>query len=150
MLPDDVSRFPSGQSSLPFRHALDAHPGTGKPRTDAAHLVWPPRHPSAAYGSRHRGRDGQGGQFTLERLRGVHCQRCDNPACVETHMLHEFLTANRTEILDRSRVKLAARGAPTANAFELQNGLPLFFDQLVAILKAKREERGPGNDSVSA
>jgi signal transduction histidine kinase len=65
-------------------------------------------------------------------------------------MLHEFLTANRTEILDRARVKLAARGAPTANAFELQNGLPLFFDQLVAILRTKREERGPGNDSVSA
>jgi signal transduction histidine kinase len=65
-------------------------------------------------------------------------------------MLHEFLTANRTEILDRSRMKLAARGAPTANVSELENGLPLFFDQLVSILRAKKEERGPGNDSVSA
>jgi signal transduction histidine kinase len=65
-------------------------------------------------------------------------------------MLHEFLTSNRTEILDRARLDLAARGAPTANESELENGLPLFFDQLVAILRAKKGERGPGNDSVSA
>jgi signal transduction histidine kinase len=65
-------------------------------------------------------------------------------------MLHEFLTANRTEILDRSRAKLAVRGAPTPTESELENGLPLFFNQLVAILKARKGERGSGNDRVSA
>jgi signal transduction histidine kinase len=65
-------------------------------------------------------------------------------------MLHEFLTANRAEILARSRTKLAGRGSPIPTESELKNGLPLFFDQLVAILRAKKDERGPGNDRVSA
>jgi signal transduction histidine kinase len=52
-------------------------------------------------------------------------------------MLHEFLTANRSEILDRSRTKLTRRDAPTPTASELESGLPLFLDQLVAILRVK-------------
>jgi signal transduction histidine kinase len=65
-------------------------------------------------------------------------------------MLHEFLIANRTEILDRSRAKLVDRHAPTPTEAELENGLPLFLDQLVAILQTKKEDRGPGHLGVSA
>jgi signal transduction histidine kinase len=65
-------------------------------------------------------------------------------------MLHEFLVANRGEILARSRAKLAGRVAPTPTVGELENGLPLFLDQLVAILRAKKGERAAGHDSMSA
>jgi signal transduction histidine kinase len=65
-------------------------------------------------------------------------------------MLHEFLVANRSEILARSRAKLAGRQAPTPTAAELENGLPLFLDQLVAILRTEKGARGAGHDVVSA
>jgi signal transduction histidine kinase len=65
-------------------------------------------------------------------------------------MLDEFLVANRDEILARSRAKLAGRVAPTPTPAELANGLPLFLDQLVAILRTKKGERAAGHDGVSA
>ena len=40
--------------------------------------------------------------------------------------------------------------APTPTAGELENGLPLFLDQLVAILRARKGERAAGQDSMSA
>ena len=67
-----------------------------------------------------------------------------------TAMLDEFLVANRGEILARSRSKLTGRHAPTPTEAELENGLPLFLDQLVAILRAKKGERAAGHRSVSA
>jgi signal transduction histidine kinase len=67
-----------------------------------------------------------------------------------TAMLDEFLVANRGEILARSRAKLTGRHAPTPTASELENGLPLFLDQLVAILRSKKGERAAGHDGVSA
>lgn len=65
-------------------------------------------------------------------------------------MLHEFLVANREEILDRSRAKLTGRRAPTPTKAELADGLPLFMDQLVAILRSEKSERGRGFSDVSA
>jgi len=65
-------------------------------------------------------------------------------------MLHEFLSENRTEILERSRTKLVGRGAPTPTASELENGLPLFLDQLVAVLRAKNAGQSEDHRSVSA
>ena len=65
-------------------------------------------------------------------------------------MLHEFLVANRTEILARSRERLAGREVPTPTEAELENGLPLFLDQLVAILRDEKGERAAGHESVSA
>jgi signal transduction histidine kinase len=64
-------------------------------------------------------------------------------------MLHDFLIANRGEILDRSRTKLATRAAPTPTESELAEGLPLFLDQLVAILRAQKDNRGDGRRQVS-
>jgi signal transduction histidine kinase len=65
-------------------------------------------------------------------------------------VLHEFLTANRSAILERSRAKLTGRDAPTPTASELENGLPLFLDQLGAVLRTKRGARDAEDASVSA
>jgi signal transduction histidine kinase len=65
-------------------------------------------------------------------------------------MLHEFLVANRAEILGRSRKKIVARDVPTPTKSELAHGLPLFLDQIIAILRAEKGARGPAHESVSA
>ncbi len=57
-------------------------------------------------------------------------------------MLHEFLSANRAEIIARTRAKVATRPAPRATEAELAHGVPLFLDQLVAVLR--REAGAPG------
>src|SRR5687767_12306224 len=49
-------------------------------------------------------------------------------------MLHEFLTANREEILRRTRARVATRAAPRPTHEELALGIPLFFDELIVIL----------------
>jgi hypothetical protein len=65
-------------------------------------------------------------------------------------MLHDFLIANRKEILGRSRAKLSARHVPTATDSELEQGLPLFLNQLTAILAAEKGERSTKHLGVSA
>jgi signal transduction histidine kinase len=49
-------------------------------------------------------------------------------------MLHEFLKANRQELIERCRGKASARRAPLATPAELQHGVPLFLDQLTEML----------------
>jgi signal transduction histidine kinase len=51
-------------------------------------------------------------------------------------MLHDFLIANRSELVDRCRLKVAARRAPRATPAELEHGIPLFLDQLTGMLPA--------------
>ena len=65
-------------------------------------------------------------------------------------MLHDFLIASREEILARSRMKLSGRKIPTPTQAELADGLPLFLDQLVAILGVEKSERDAGHGNVSA
>ena len=50
-------------------------------------------------------------------------------------VLHTFLTSRRHEILARTKSKVAARFAPRATEAELAFGVPLFFDQLIDVLK---------------
>jgi signal transduction histidine kinase len=50
-------------------------------------------------------------------------------------LLHEFLTANREELVRRCRAKVAKRPAPAPTALELEHGIPLFLDQLVEALR---------------
>ncbi len=50
-------------------------------------------------------------------------------------MLHEFVTANRAEIIERCRSKIASRPAPRPTDVELEYGVPLFLDQLVDSLR---------------
>ena len=50
-------------------------------------------------------------------------------------MLHEFLTANRDELVRRCREKVAKRPAPLPTVVELEHGIPLFLDQLIGTLR---------------
>lgn len=50
-------------------------------------------------------------------------------------MLHEFLTANKGAIIERTRAKVAERSAPRPTAEELQQGIPLFLNQLIENLR---------------
>ena len=50
-------------------------------------------------------------------------------------MLHQFLTLHRDDLIERCRVKVAARPVPTASESEINHGVPLFLDQLVEVLR---------------
>ena len=50
-------------------------------------------------------------------------------------MLHEFVTANREEIIKRCRAKVAARSVPPPTEAEIDHGVPLFLEQLVDALR---------------
>ncbi|GAC1595666.1 MAG: hypothetical protein NVS3B20_19370 [Polyangiales bacterium] len=50
-------------------------------------------------------------------------------------MLHEFVTANRIELIARTRAKVLTRSAPRPTDEELESGVPLFLDQLVEQLR---------------
>ena len=49
-------------------------------------------------------------------------------------MLYEFLKANRPELIERCRAKVAVRRAPVVTPAELDHGIPLFLDQLTQML----------------
>ena len=49
-------------------------------------------------------------------------------------MLHEFLTRNRAELVDRCRLRVSMRRAPRATPAELEHGIPLFLEQLTGML----------------
>jgi len=53
-------------------------------------------------------------------------------------MLHEFLTASRAELIERCALKVAQRAAPKATDAELEQGIPLFLDQLIKTLHMER------------
>ena len=53
-------------------------------------------------------------------------------------VLHDFLTANRDDLTDRCRLKVAQRRAPKATAIELEHGIPLFLDQLIKTLRVEQ------------
>jgi signal transduction histidine kinase len=50
-------------------------------------------------------------------------------------MLHEFVTANREEIIRRCRAKVATRSIPPPTKAEIEHGVPVFLDQLVNALR---------------
>ena len=56
-----------------------------------------------------------------------------------SRMLHEFLTTNRNELIERCREKVARRPTPKASPTELEHGIPLFLDQLIKTLQAEQK-----------
>src|SRR5689334_6823630 len=50
-------------------------------------------------------------------------------------VLHDFLTSKRQEIIARTKSKVAARSVPQVTETELVHGVPLFIEQLIAMLK---------------
>lgn len=53
-------------------------------------------------------------------------------------MLHEFLTINRADLIERCRQKVAQRSAPRVTQVELLHGIPLFLDQLIKTLQVEQ------------
>lgn len=53
-------------------------------------------------------------------------------------MMHQFLTANRTELIARCREKVAQRAAPGASGDELAHGISTFLDQLIKTLVVEK------------
>lgn len=53
-------------------------------------------------------------------------------------MLHELLTTNRLNLIDRCRLKVAQRQVPKATKTELEHGIPLFLDQLIKTLQLEQ------------
>lgn len=50
-------------------------------------------------------------------------------------MLHEFLSANRDQLICRCREKVAGRPVPPPTELELRHGIPLFLDHLTEALR---------------
>jgi signal transduction histidine kinase len=53
-------------------------------------------------------------------------------------MMHEFLIANRTELIARCRAKVAQRAAPGASPRELDHGITIFLEQLIKTLQVEQ------------
>jgi signal transduction histidine kinase len=53
-------------------------------------------------------------------------------------MLHEFLTSNRADLIERCRLKVARRSAPRVTSAEITHGSPLFLDQLIKTLEVEQ------------
>jgi signal transduction histidine kinase len=64
-------------------------------------------------------------------------------------MMHEFLTANRADLIERCRAKVAHRPAPAPTPEELEFGIPLFLDQLIKTLKVEQTRDAMSSRKVS-
>src|SRR5580704_9434625 len=60
--------------------------------------------------------------------------------------LDQFLKDNRTELIKRTRAKVASRSSPPADPAELEHAVPLFLSQLSDTLQSQ----GPGGTEESA
>jgi hypothetical protein len=58
-------------------------------------------------------------------------------------MLHEFVTAHRTELIARCRNKVGKRLSSTETPLALDHGVPLFLQQLVETLRVEEREPHP-------
>ena len=53
-------------------------------------------------------------------------------------MLHEFLTANKTDLVDLCKSKVALRRAMVAKDAQIESGIPRFLEQLIKTLKIEQ------------
>jgi signal transduction histidine kinase len=64
-------------------------------------------------------------------------------------MLHEFLTTNRENLIDRCRAKVAKRPIPPPTAAELTFGIPIFLNQIIETLRLEETLDVDGSTRVS-
>jgi len=64
-------------------------------------------------------------------------------------MLHEFLSNNRSELIARCRAKVATR-EHSATAEQLQNGVPMFLEQLIETLRSEQANSALQDQTISA
>jgi hypothetical protein len=62
-------------------------------------------------------------------------------------MLHEFVTENRQLLIARCKEKVAKRFEPTEAASSIENGVPLFLEQLAETLKDEQTTSARNADS---
>jgi signal transduction histidine kinase len=53
-------------------------------------------------------------------------------------VLHEFLTTNRADLIQRCKLKVAKRVTPAGGAVDLDHGIPSFLDQLIHTLQVEQ------------
>ncbi len=58
-------------------------------------------------------------------------------------MLQEFFELNREEIIRRCRANVGTRSLPLPTKAEIDQGVPLFLDQLVAALRSGGDRVNP-------
>src|SRR5688500_4158957 len=54
-------------------------------------------------------------------------------------MLHEFLKANRDDLIKRCQAKVARRPAPHPTWDEMKFGIPIFLEQLIEMLNLSKD-----------
>lgn len=64
-------------------------------------------------------------------------------------MLHDFLAANRTELINRCREKAGGRFAPARNRTKIDHGVPIFLQQLTDTLCREQSTAGGNNAEIS-
>jgi signal transduction histidine kinase len=64
-------------------------------------------------------------------------------------VLHEFLTANRADLIERCRVKATQRRTPEATEAQLKHGISFFLDQLVRTLQVEQTNKPMESRRVS-
>ena len=64
-------------------------------------------------------------------------------------MLHEFLTTNKAELIERCRLKVANRLAPKVAGEGLAHGIPRFLDQLIKTLEVEQTSQPMRSRRVS-
>jgi hypothetical protein len=64
-------------------------------------------------------------------------------------MLHEFIRANRSEILRRTQARVAIRPAPPSRGQEERSGIPLFLDELVEMLRDPARSNAVMDDNAT-
>ena len=61
-------------------------------------------------------------------------------------MLHEFLLTHREEILASCEEKLSRVKDQRSSSLEMERGLPIFYDELIEVLRADEEESSESQD----
>lgn len=64
-------------------------------------------------------------------------------------MMHDFLSNNREELAQRCRIKVGDRVGRSATEAQLNNGVPLFLDQLIRTLRIEQTQRPMDSRRVS-
>src|ERR1700733_7266162 len=64
-------------------------------------------------------------------------------------VLHEFLTINRVDLIERCRLKVAKRLLPKVTDAELTHGIPAFLDQLIKTLRVEQTSEPMQSRKVS-
>lgn len=64
-------------------------------------------------------------------------------------MMHVFLANNRAELIERCRAKVAQRPAREATEQQLQNGVPMFLDQLIRTLQMEQTSQPMDSRRIS-